>query len=184
MKLPWSKILNALGYQSVWFLTLLGASKGYFWLGFCFSVLFASIMLGFGGKAKADIRIVMIGLVLGIAIDSLFAASGWIEYAMPWSFVSMAPLWIIALWLSFSFTLNHSMSFLRDNTLVATLFGLLGGPLAYWCADRVFNVIEYGTDISFVMIGLGLCWALVIPAIYFIDNQIAAVMGSSPKAAA
>ena len=183
MKLPWSKIMNALGYQAVWFATLLGASLGYFWLGFLSSLLFAAIMLGFGGKAKADIRIVTIGLVLGIAIDSLFAASGWIRYAMPWEFVSMAPLWIIALWLSFSFTLNHSMEFLRHNYAVAGLFGLLGGPLAYWCADRLFDVIEYGTDISLVMIGLGVCWACVIPAIFYIDKQIA-VIGAPSKASA
>ena len=181
MKLPWSKIMNALGYQAVWFATLLGASLGYFWLGFLCSVLFAAIMLGFGGKAKADMRIVTIGLILGVAIDSMFAASGWIRYAMPWEAVSMAPLWIIALWLSFSFTLNHSMEFLRHNYVVATVFGLLGGPLAYWCADRLFNVIEYGTDVSLVMIGLGLCWACVIPAIFHIDKQIA-VMGAPSKA--
>ena len=183
MKLPWSKIMNALGYQAVWFATLLGASLGYFWLGFLSSMLFAAIMLGFGGKAKADIRIVTVGLVLGVAIDSLFAASGWIRYAMPWEFASMAPLWIIALWLSFSFTLNHSMEFLRHNYVAAGLFGLLGGPLAYWCADRLFDVIEYGTDISLVMIGLGICWAAVIPAIFYIDKQIAD-MGAPSKASA
>lgn len=183
MKLPWLKIINALGYQAVWFTTLLGAGLGYFWLGFLSSVLFAAIMLVFGGKAKADIRIVTIGLILGIAIDSLFAASGWIQYAMPWTLVIMAPLWIIALWLSFSFTLNHSMEFLRHNYLAASLFGLLGGPLAYWCADRLFNVIEYGTDVSLVMSGLAVAWACVIPAIFYIDKQIA-VMGAPNKASA
>ena len=183
MKLPWSKIMNALGYQAVWFSTLLSTSLGYFWFGFFSSLMFAGIMLRFGGKARADVRIVTIGLILGVAIDSLFAAGGWIQYAMPWTVASMAPLWIIALWLSFSFTLNHSMDFLRHNFVIAALFGLLGGPLAYWCADRVFNVIEYGTDISLVMIGLGLCWACVIPAIFYIDKQIA-VIGNTGKAAA
>lgn len=183
MKLPWSKILNALGYQAVWFGTLLSASLGHFWLGFLSSVIFAAIMLGFGGKAKADTRIVTIGLILGITIDSLFAASGWIQYSLPWAAVGLAPLWIMALWLSFSFTLNHSMEFLRHNYLMAGLFGLLGGPLAYWCADRLFNVIEYGTDVSLVMSGLALAWACVIPAIFYIDKQIA-VMGTPSKASA
>ena len=172
MKLPWSKILNAVGYQTVWFATLYSASKGYFWLGFLASVLFSSLMLCFGGNAKQDSRIVLIGLVLGISIDSLFAASGWIQYALPWSMLSIAPLWIIALWLSFSFTLNHSMAFLRNNYYVAAVFGFFGGPLAYWCADRVFNVIEYGTDTAFVMFALGVCWGLVIPAIYYIDQRL------------
>lgn len=182
MTVSWSKIANAAGYQVVWLVTLMSTSKGFFWPGFITSIAFALAMLCFGGKAKQDSRIVMIGLVLGAAIDTLFAAGGWIQYAMPWTVVSFAPLWIIALWLSFSFTLNHSMSFLRKNYVVAGLFGLVGGPLAYWCADRMFNVIEYGTDISLVMIGLGLCWGCVIPAIFYLDKQIA-VIGNARKAA-
>ena len=80
MKLPWSKILNAVGYQTVWFATLYSASKGYFWLGFLASVLFSSLMLCFGGNAKQDSRIVLIGLVLGISIDSIRTALVNVKY--------------------------------------------------------------------------------------------------------
>ncbi len=172
MKFSSPNIANALGYQVVWLVTLFGASRGFFWIGFFTSLVFAAVMLGFGGKAKQDRRIVLIGLILGVASDSLFAASGWIEYKMPWPMISIAPLWIIALWLSFSFTLNHSMAFLRKSYASAMLFGLVGGPLVYWCADRLFNVIEYGADIGLVMTGLSICWGLLIPAIFYIDRRI------------
>jgi hypothetical protein len=184
MKLPWLKILNAVGYQAVWFVTLLSASKGNAWLGFFASAVFSTLMLCFGGRAKLDARIVIIGLILGVSIDSLFAASGWIQYDLPWSAISMAPLWIIALWLSFSFTLNHSMSFLRQNYPAAAAFGFIGGPLAYWCADRVFDVIAYGTDMSLVMLGLGLCWGLVIPLIFYIDTRLSLIQNKPGKAVA
>ena len=78
MKLPWSKIANALGYQAVWFVTLFSASAGHFWFGFFSSLVFSALMLVFGGNAKQDCRIVVIGLILGISIDTVFAASGWI----------------------------------------------------------------------------------------------------------
>ncbi len=183
MIVHWSNIANALGYQTVWLATMISVHKGYFWFGFFISLVFAALMLCFGGKAKQDGRIVIIGLFLGVAVDTSFAAGGWIQYAMPWTTVSFAPLWIVALWLSFSFTLNHSLSFLRKNYVVASLFGLIGGPLVYWCADRVFNVIEYGADSSLVLTGLGLCWGFVLPAIFYIDKHIA-VMGDANKAAA
>ncbi|MGH8109601.1 MAG: DUF2878 domain-containing protein [Arenimonas sp.] len=172
MKFSWPNIANALGYQVVWLVTLFSASKGFFWFGFFTSLAFSALMLGFGGKAKQDRRIVLIGLILGVASDTLFAASGWIEYKLQWSMIRVAPLWIIALWLSFSFTLNHSLAFLRKNYAFAMLFGLVGGPLAYWCADRLFNVIEYGADVGLVMAGLGICWSLLIPAIFYIDGRI------------
>lgn len=171
MKLPWLKIANAVGYQCVWFVTLISASRGHFWYGFIASLVFALLMLLLGGKLKQDMRTVLIGLILGVAIDSLFAFSGWIQYTLPWSLTGLAPLWIIALWLSFSFTLNHSMAFLRQNYVLAAAFGFVGGPLAYWCAGRVFNVIEYGVEMSLVMGGLALCWGLVIPAIFYIDSR-------------
>jgi hypothetical protein len=183
MSLPWSKIANALGYQAVWFATLFSTYKGHFWLGFLCSLAFALLMFGFGGKAKQDVRIVIIGLILGIATDTLFAASGWIEYAQPWSMMTIAPLWIIALWLSFSLTLNHSMAFLRNNYFLAAAFGFLGGPLAYWCADRVFDVINYGTSTGLVMLGLGICWGTIIPLIFYIDERLS-VQGSASKATA
>lgn len=173
MKLSWPKIANALAYQAVWLATLISVSKGHFWFGFFTSVVFAGLMLLFGGKVKQDCRIVLIGLILGFAIDTAFAASGWIQYALPWSAEGFAPLWIMALWLAFSFTLNHSMSFLRENYRLAAVFGFIGGPLVYWCADRVFNVIEFGTDTAVVMIALGVGWGLVIPAIFYIDKRLA-----------
>lgn len=183
MKLPWSKIANALGYQAVWFVTLFSASAGHFWFGFFSSLVFSALMLVFGGNAKQDCRIVVIGLILGISIDTVFAASGWIDYAQAWPSIKIAPLWIIALWLSFSFTLNHSMSFLRNNYLLAAAFGFIGGPLAYWCADRVFDVISYGTHTSLVMLALGVCWGLVIPAIFYIDKRVS-IPNNVEKAAA
>lgn len=183
MKLPWSKIANALGYQAVWFVTLFSASKGHFWFGFFSSLVFSGLMLFFGGNAKKDCQIVLIGLILGVSIDSVFAASGWIEYSQAWPSINIVPLWIIALWLSFSFTLNHSMSFLRKNYLMAAVFGFIGGPLAYWCADRIFDVISYGTSTGLVMLALGVCWGLVIPAIFYIDKRIS-IQDNSHKAAA
>lgn len=173
MTLPWGKIANAVGYQAVWFATLISASQGHFWTGFVCSLIFAGLTLWFGGKAAQDCRMAGIALILGISIDSLFAASGWIEYAMAWSLADLAPLWIIALWIAFSFTLNHSMAFLRSNYKLAALFGFLGGPLAYWGAQRLFNVIDYGVNFAAVMFALGICWAIALPAIFYIDRHFA-----------
>ena len=63
------------------------------------------------------------------------------------------------------------------------VFGLLGGPLAYWCADRLFNVIEYGVDVGLVMAGLGLCWGLLIPGIFYLDKRFAMPAGAGKAVA-
>ena len=91
MKLPWSNIANALGYQVVWLVTMFSVHQGFFWYGFFTSLIFSGLTLCFGGKAKQDSRIVLIGLILGAAIDTLFSVGGWIQYAMPWAAASIAP---------------------------------------------------------------------------------------------
>jgi Protein of unknown function (DUF2878) len=173
MIMPWSKILNAVGYQAVWFACIYSASRGNAWLGFIASVIFSMIMLAFAGKAKDDIRILSIGLCLGACVDSIFASSGLIKYDAPWPIEGIAPLWIMALWLSFSLTLNHSMGFLRDNLTLAAAFGLIGGPLAYFGADRLFNVLDFGNNTIGVIFALAIAWAIAIPAIFWIDKRIA-----------
>jgi len=75
------------------------------------------------------------------------------------------------------------MSFLRKNYVAAAAFGFIGGPLAYWCADRVFDVISYGTSTGLVMLALGVSWGLVIPAIFYIDKRIS-MQDNAQKAAA
>jgi hypothetical protein len=177
--MPWSKILNAVGYQVVWFACIYSASRGNAWLGFAASIIFSVVMLAFAGKAKDDIRILSIGLCLGICVDSIFASSGLIKYDAAWSIEGLAPLWIMALWLSFSLTLNHSMAFLRNNLTLAAAFGLIGGPLAYFGADRLFNVLDFGTNTVSVIAALAIAWAIAIPAIFWIDKRIA----NAPKVA-
>jgi Protein of unknown function (DUF2878) len=173
MIMPWSKILNAVGYQVVWFACIYSASRGNAWLGFTASVIFSIVMLAFAGRAKDDIRILSIGLCLGVCIDSIFASSGLIKYDAAWPIEGIAPLWIMALWLSFSLTLNHSMAFLRNNVTLAAAFGLIGGPLAYFGADRLFNVLDFGGDTLTVVLALAVAWAVAIPAIFWIDQRIA-----------
>jgi Protein of unknown function (DUF2878) len=178
--MPWTKIVNAIGYQIVWFTSIYGASISNIWLGFLASLLFAIAMLSLGGKSKNDFRLLCIGLCVGMSVDSFFAASGLIQYDAAWPFNNTAPLWILALWLSFSLTLNHSMSFLRGNLWIASLFGLIGGPIAYLGADRIFDVLHYGADILWVVLALGIAWAIAIPAILFIDERLANLQKTIP----
>jgi hypothetical protein len=174
----WPKIANAVGYQIVWFACVYGASLNNPWLGFGASLIFCALTLRLAGNTKNDFRILCIALCVGMCVDTFFAASGLIAYKASWPLVNVAPLWIIALWLSFSLTLNHSMAFLRRNLWVACVFGLLGGPLAYFGADRLFNVLTYNTDTLWVLLSLGLAWAIAIPAIFALDERLASAQKS------
>ena len=165
-------LANALGYQAVWFACVAGAASGSAWPGLLASLLFMAATLAFGGRARDDLRSLLVLLPLGLGLDSLFTAVGWIRYSPPGPWPLSAPGWIAAIWLGFGMTLNHSLAFLRGRHWLAGTLGLLGAPLAYWSASRGFGVVQFGQPTLAVLFALGLCWSLLLPLVYSLDGEL------------
>jgi len=183
MKGAWLTIGNVLGFQAVWLASVAGAGAGLAWSGPLAALLFAAAMLTWGGRTRDDLRLLAVALPLGIALDSAFAASGWLVYAEAWPWAGMAPAWIASLWVGFALTLNHSMARLRQWPLAAAALGLVGGPLAYWTAAGAFEAVSFGAPVGSVLVALALGWAAVLPLLFAIDDRLAAagVTGTRPR---
>jgi hypothetical protein len=166
--------LNILGYQAVWFAAVAGAGRGLAWAGPLAALVFAAATLALGGKRSADLRSLALALPVGIALDSAFAASGWLQYAQPWPWSWAAPAWIWALWVGFALTFNHSLGFLGRSPGLATLLGLVGGPLSYWVAASGFDAVAFGAPPVQVLVALGLAWALALPALLAVNRRLTA----------
>ncbi|HEU0152797.1 MAG TPA: DUF2878 domain-containing protein [Arenimonas sp.] len=163
---------NVVGYQAVWLASIAGAGAGHVWAGPLAALAFVAATLAFGGRRGRDLRLLAVALPLGIALDTAFAASGWLRYAEPWPWTWAAPVWIWSLWAGFAMTLNHSMAFLRERPLAACLLGLVGGPLAYWTAAGAFDAVSFGAPVAAVMGALALGWAVVLPALFALDTRL------------
>ena len=168
----WRLVGNVAGFQATWLACIAGAGAGMAWAGPLATAAFVAAMLAFGGRARDDLRMLAIALVLGVGFDSLFAASGWLVYAQPWPWTWAAPVWIAALWAGFALTLNHSMDFLRGRPALAAAFGAVGGPLAYGSAAGAFDAVTFGAPVAWVMAALALGWALVLPALFALDERL------------
>ena len=156
-------LLNAMLYQTTWLVAVGGAGHGYWWSGALMLLIFAAIQLPQSATRIADIQLLLIAAVVGFAIDSSLAVSGVLIYAaaVPWP--HLAPLWIVVLWASFSLTMNHSLAFLRLRPVLAALFGGIGGPLAYWAAQRGFGAVSFGGNFLYTLSLLAVIWAFVTP---------------------
>jgi len=168
----WPNLANALGYQCVWLCCVAGAGSARGWLGPLAAATFAALTIAFGGKARSDLRVVAVAVPLGFAFDSALAASGWLHYAQAWPSPMLAPAWIGALWLGFAFTLNHSLSFLRQKPFWSAALGLIGGPLAYLAAERGFHAVTIATPSLPPMLALAAGWAILLPLLFRLDRQI------------
>ncbi|MBS3958972.1 MAG: DUF2878 domain-containing protein [Xanthomonadaceae bacterium] len=162
-------LLNFLGFQIVWLAAAWGAGQGLPWLGPTALLVFAVLHLAATPSPARDLRMLAIALPLGIVVDSTFALAGWLDFASPWPWPSLAPVWILAMWLGFALTLHHSMAFLDGRPLAAALLGLVGGPLAYWGAARGFDAVELTAAPLLVYAALALAWALALPLLYHLE---------------
>ncbi|MEP6940250.1 MAG: DUF2878 domain-containing protein [Rudaea sp.] len=166
--------VNAIVFQLAWLLTVAAAGRGLGWVGPLVTVAFAAYTLACGGNARADRLLVCVAATLGFALDSLWACSHVIEYAATFPAVKIAPLWIVALWVNFALSLNHSLAWLLQRPLLAVLFGAVGGPLSYFIADRSWHAVALGAPLASTLSLLALAWAIVTPLLCILARRLRA----------
>jgi hypothetical protein len=159
---------NLIGYQCVWFATVIGAGRGLWWPAVVATVLFALLHLALCRQTPAqravDFRLMAVAIGCGLLLDGGIAGTGLAEYAAGHVAIpsGAAPLWILSLWAAFSLTLRHSMTFLLGRPLLAAAFGAIGGPLAYLGAGRGWQAIVFAEPLWLALVALAVGWGIAI----------------------
>ncbi|BCM25139.1 DUF2878 domain-containing protein [Methyloradius palustris] len=162
--------INILGFQVAWFACVLGAANGLPWLGPLATLPVAALHL-FQAKAKrAELLLMLFTVTVGSVFDQSLLTAGLIHYPQTTMPEYLLPLWMLALWLGFSTTLNVSLRWMRQHVAIASLFGLIGGPLAYISGQKLgaMQLLEFNT----LMIVLAIGWALIVPALLLISTKL------------
>ncbi|MEO6103064.1 MAG: DUF2878 domain-containing protein [Pseudoxanthomonas sp.] len=150
--------INFICSQLLWLAAVGGAAHGLPWLGPLALAGFAALQLSPRFRARQDALLMLLALPVGVLVDSTMAASGLLRYASPVPFAWMAPVWIVALWMGFALTFNHSLATVISRPLMAVLFGALGGPLSYWIASRTWGAVQFTDSLPVVLLPLGALW--------------------------
>jgi hypothetical protein len=164
---------NFIGYQLVWFAVVGTATGSRPWLGLAAAAVFMLIQMALSERRALDVRLLIVALAFGVAIDGSLSALGWIRYAAPAPALPPggAPLWILALWASFALTLTRSMAWLAPHPKWTALFGAVGGPLAYWSASRGFHAVQFAAPIYRAIAGLALGWAIAVTVLFYLVRR-------------
>jgi hypothetical protein len=169
------KWINIIFYQMAWLIAVFGAARGHWWAGPVAVAVFAVVQLWLSEQRRADLYLIVVAAAVGFVVDSGFAQSGALRYAASeqWAF---APFWIVALWINFSLTLNHSLSYLKLHLGLASLLGAIGAPLAYWGAAKGWSAIAFEGQPTATLAALALVWAVVTPLLcmaarYFTERE-------------
>ena len=165
-------LANIVCFQLVWMITVGGAAQGLWWAGPLAALAFAAWQVPLSPAPRADLKLMAIAALAGFAVDSALVLSGLLTFStpVPWDFA--APIWIVALWVAFALTLNHSMDSLKRRPLLAVLLGLIGGPLAYWVAANVWNAVDLNGRALLGLAVIGLVWALITPLLLALAERL------------
>lgn len=176
---------NFLGYQAVWFAAVIGAGHRLWWPGAAAGLVFVVWQLGVSRQRSADLKLLGVALMLGCTIDGLLAVSGWARHAAPTPALPPggAPLWILALWASFSLTLNSSLGYLRGYPMIAMVLGAVGGPLAYAGAARGWQALVFEVPAWRGLAWLACGWALAMPLLAMLARRWTTTPRAMPEAA-
>lgn len=151
-------LLNIAGLQIGWFSCALGAANQLPWFGPAVVAVYLLIHLSLVEDRKQEARLILIVGLLGTVVDGLMRFSGLLVYesavpAVQW----LAPVWITAMWMLFSSTLNHSLSWLKGRPWLAFLLGAIFGPLSYIAGTRL-EAIAFNGDWFMIVAMLVIVW--------------------------
>ena len=156
---------NFAAFQLAWLVAVWGASVGLWWLGPVAVAAWVSAYSIWRKCARAEAPLWLGAGLLGAMTDSLLVWSG--AMAFPESAGPGFPTtpWMVALWINFAAALRHCMGWLCGRFALATVFGAIGGPLAYLAGSK-FGALEIQSLPAIVV-----AWLLVMPGLLLIEMK-------------
>ena len=157
--------VNFAAFQLAWLVAVWGASVGLWWFGPVAVAAWVSAYSIWRKCARVEAPLWLGAGLLGAMTDSLLVWSG--AMAFPESAGPGFPTtpWMVALWINFAAALRHCMGWLCGRFVLATVFGAIGGPLAYLAGSK-FGALEIQSLPAIVV-----AWLLVMPGLLLIEMK-------------
>lgn len=169
-----TKIVNVALYQVGWFCCVLGGAWGYPVIGGLLALCLAGIHLLLASSRKTEALLMVTACLFGVIVDSTQQALGLFDFKTEPGWPLWLPLWVFVIWAQFATLFHYALYWLKGRYLLAGLFGMIGGPLAYWAGIRM-GAASFGENPLAAVIVLALVWATLTPALcrfsVYLDDQ-------------
>lgn len=164
------RLLNFVLYQAGWLACVAGAAHGFGEAGAIAALSLLMIHVLLSRDRAGELALAAAAALLGLAVDSLLAASGRLVFAdAPVAF--LAPPWVLALWMQLGTTLRGCLAWLGGHPAKAALFGFLGGPLAFLGGERL-GAATWGEPRWATALALALAWGAATPVLFAIAARL------------
>jgi hypothetical protein len=129
------KIANALLLKAAWLCCVLGG------VAFGAPALAVMFLVSFWqSELQEDLPHVALLGAIGLCLDTLWMYVGVLDYgsaaiALPFG-LTLAPAWIVMLWLAVGLSIRHSLIFMVNRPLLGALIVGCGSPLSYLTGEQ------------------------------------------------
>ena len=169
-------LYNILGFKVCWWACVLGAVSNQKYLGPILVIiyLFIHLYLISAELRKSEIYLLLFAGILGTLVDSFFLNFNLLSYEGSYANITyIAPLWITAMWVGFSSTLNQAFKKIIDKYYIQVVLGLIFGPIAYITGSGLNAIIfnpEYNKNLILIIIAIA--WGLSFPLLCYFSNKV------------
>ena len=162
------RAINLVAFQAAWFATVLTAAQGRPWAGIATVALVVILHLAAERWRTREIALLTAAGLLGYGLDSSLVLLEMIRFPDK-DIIEPAPLWMVGLWVSFGTILHVSLGWLSRRLALASILGLVGGPLAYWSGMRL-GAIELREPLWQSAGAVAIEWALATPLLLYLTR--------------
>lgn len=160
--MPWRSIVPWLAFQGVWLVCAIGAAGGGSVPGTAAALIFAAAMIAWSPQLVRDALVVAASGIAGFLIESALVIAGLIRFSAPWPIETMAPAWMVALWIAFGASMPSFADKLGAHRLkLAATLGAVAGPLAYLAGARL-GALQLVGSVTLSLLVISAVWAAVM----------------------
>ena len=165
-----SLLINITAFKLGWLSSVFGGAQQLPWLGPLVVFLAVAIHLARAQRPRSELMLILSCGLIGTVFDSALVAAGWVGFPSGMISESMAPYWIITMWMLFGTTINMSMRWMRGRPLLAAAFGLVGGPMAYFAGHKIGGIVFVDQAAALAMLAVG--WAVIMPLLMHLGERM------------
>jgi uncharacterized protein DUF2878 len=165
-------LLKLVLFQIVWLASAIGAAQGWSWPGIVTAVALVGWHLATAPRWRLAAMTVLAAGILGLIAESLLVAAGLLRYSGTYPTASLAPAWIVALWLAFSTTLETTRRLLGSHPFAkSACLGSCLGPLSYLAGERLGALaVTQARWPSYLAVAI--IWGIAYPALLALEGRL------------
>ncbi len=164
MNLKKPLLINFIGFQLLWLLCVQGSNL----VALLALSIFLVVHVKWVAKLKSEWLHGLFFLMIGTCFETTLNSLGLVNFPST-SIVSLgevtiraAPLWLLCLWVGFSTTLYHSLSWLAQRPLLQMALVSVSIPLTYYTGAR-FSGSSFSSPVWLPLLVITMFWLCVLP---------------------